>query len=368
MSSKVYFTDFRTKPNSLSRLGKLHNLMKMAGFETIDFQGKFVAIKMHFGELGNLAFLRPNYAKVIADYVKERGGKPYLTDCNTLYVGGRKNALEHLDTAAQNGFSVQSTGCQILIGDGLKGNDEVDVPVPNGEYFKTAKIGRAIMDADIFISLTHFKGHETMGIGGVVKNIGMGCGSRAGKMEMHSDGKPELDQEKCVGCGLCRRVCAQNALNLVNGKMTINHNLCVGCGRCLSCCPHDALEPNWLQSDTVLDHKTAEYAYAVVNGRPHFHVSILCDITPNCDCHVENDAPMLPDIGMLAGFDPVALDAAACDLCNRAPRLPNTWLDDCPETKDVFHDAHTNTHWREAILHAVKIGLGSDQYEFIRMK
>ena len=160
--AKVYFTNLRTHARE-SQLDKLKRLIRHAGIEQIDFENKFVAIKMHFGEPGNLAFLRPNWAKTVADFVKERGGKPFLTDCNTLYVGGRKNALDHLDSAMLNGFNPMTTGCQILIADGLKGNDEVEVPVAGGEYVQAAKIGRAVMDADVFISLTHFKGHEEAG-------------------------------------------------------------------------------------------------------------------------------------------------------------------------------------------------------------
>ena len=187
--AKVYFTNLRTHARE-SQLDKLKRLIRRAGIEQIDFENKFVAIKMHFGELGNLAYLRPNYAKVVADLCKEQGGMPFLTDCNTLYPGSRKNALEHLTCAQLNGFWPMTTGCQVIIGDGLRGTDEVEVPVPNGEYCKTAKIGRAIMDADVFISLTHFKGHESTGFGGALKNIGMGCGSRAGKMEQHASGHP----------------------------------------------------------------------------------------------------------------------------------------------------------------------------------
>ena len=182
MASKVYFADLRADYHE-NLQQKLTRLMKTAGMGDIDFQDKYVAIKLHFGEPGNLAFLRPNWAKTVADFVKERGGKPFLTDCNTLYVGGRKNALDHMDSAMLNGFGPMTTGCQIIIADGLKGNDEVEVPVVGGEYVKNAKIGRAVMDADVFISLTHFKGHEEAGFGGCLKNIGMGCGSRAGKME-----------------------------------------------------------------------------------------------------------------------------------------------------------------------------------------
>lgn len=162
--STVYFTDFRCSVGT-SQLDKLKKLCVAAGIKNIDMDGKFVAIKMHFGELGNLAFLRPNYAKAVADLCKEQGGMPFLTDCNTLYPGSRKNALDHLDCANLNGFNPISTGCQIIIGDGLRGTDEVEVPVVNGEYCKTAFIGHAVMDADVFISLTHFKGHESTGFG-----------------------------------------------------------------------------------------------------------------------------------------------------------------------------------------------------------
>ena len=184
--AKVYFTDFHTEAFGDGLPTKLKKLMKKAGIQELDLEGKFVAIKMHFGELGNISYLRPNYARAVVDVVKELGGKPFLTDCNTMYPGSRKNALEHLECAWQNGFTPLTVGCPILIGDGLKGTDDVEVPVEGGEYVDKAKIGRAIMDADVFISLTHFKGHEMTGFGGAIKNIGMGCGSRAGKKEQHA--------------------------------------------------------------------------------------------------------------------------------------------------------------------------------------
>ena len=369
--SPVYFADFRASYTE-NLLQKLRRLMKRAGFETIDLDGKFVAIKMHFGEPGNLAFLRPNWAKVVADYVRERGGKPFLTDCNTLYVGGRKNALDHLDTAEANGFSTIAAGCHVVIADGLKGTDEALVPLAGTpcEYVKEAKIGRAVMDADVVVSLTHFKGHEMMGVGGAVKNVGMGCGSRAGKLEMHSDGKPVLVRERCVGCGMCRRVCAHGALSLgPDRKMRIDHAVCAGCGRCIGVCPKDALEAEYGgQSATVLDRKTAEYALAVLKDRPQFHVSLIRDVSPNCDCHAENDAAMIPDVGMLASFDPVALDVACADLCNAAPRLAGTWLDGLADRNgDVFDTAHADTRWRDMVEHAAKIGLGRAEYELVRI-
>lgn len=216
--AKVYFTDMRTGYGGLSLPQKLAKLIKAAGIGNIDFNKKFAAIKIHFGEPGNVSYLRPNYAKAVADVVKEFGGMPFLTDCNTLYVGRRKHALEHITAAYENGFSPFSTGCHVIIADGLKGTDEAYVPVPGGEVVKEAKIGKALMDADIIISLNHFKGHEAAGFGGAIKNIGMGGGSRAGKMEMHHDGKPQVDQSKCIGCHACERICAHSAPVIENKK------------------------------------------------------------------------------------------------------------------------------------------------------
>ncbi|MEE0777048.1 MAG: DUF362 domain-containing protein, partial [Bacillota bacterium] len=241
--AKVYFTDFRTVAFGDGLPKKLKKLMLKTGIDEIDMEGKFVAIKLHFGELGNISYLRPNYAKAVADLVKELGGKPFLTDCNTLYPGSRKNALEHLECAWENGFTPLTVGCPILIGDGLKGTDDVDVPVSGGEYVKEAKIGRAVMDADVFISLTHFKGHEMTGFGGAIKNIGMGCGSRAGKKEQHSNGKPYVEEELCRGCRICQKECANDGLvfDPDTKKMTVDQNHCVGCGRCLGACNYDAI-------------------------------------------------------------------------------------------------------------------------------
>ena len=252
--STVYFTDFRC-PVGTSQLDKLKKLCIAAGIKDIDMDGKFVAIKMHFGELGNMAFLRPNYAKVIADLCKEQGGMPFLTDCNTLYPGSRKNALEHLDCANLNGFNTTTTGCQIIIGDGLRGTDEVEVPVVNGEYCKTALIGHAIMDADIFISLSHFKGHETTGFGGAIKNIGMGCGSRAGKMKQHASGKPAINEDLCRGCRRCAKECGSDAITYQDKKAVIDYDKCKGCGRCIGACNYDAVYNPNSNANELLDRK-----------------------------------------------------------------------------------------------------------------
>lgn len=367
----VYFMDFRTKVG-VSQLTKLRKLILAAGFKQLDMDGKFVAIKMHFGELGNLAFLRPNYAKVVAELCKESGGKPFLTDCNTLYVGSRKNALEHLDCAAENGFSVASAGCHVIIADGLRGTDEVEVPVKNGEYIEKAKIGKAVMDADIVISLSHFKGHEATGFGGALKNIGMGCGSRAGKMDQHKSGKPEITAKACVGCRRCGRECAFGAISYPDKIAVIDHEKCTGCGRCLAVCAFDAIRNPNDSTNELLDRKMAEYAQAVCQDRPHFHVSLVQDISPYCDCHGENDAPILPDIGMFASFDPVAMDQACVDACLAAEPLPNSMLGDHLLAGEHQHDHFSNTHpstagWAATLEQAEKIGLGTRQYELKKL-
>ena len=368
-ASTVYYTDFRC-PVGTSLTDKLRRVCIAAGIKNIDMEGKFVAIKMHFGELGNLAYLRPNYAKVVADLCKEQGGMPFLTDCNTLYPGSRKNALEHLTCAQLNGFWPMTTGCQVIIADGLRGTDEVEVPVPNGEYCKTAKIGRAIMDADIFISLTHFKGHELTGFGGAIKNIGMGCGSRAGKMAMHSIGKPGIDAEKCRGCKTCTHYCAQSAISIgEDHKARIDHDLCAGCGRCIGVCNFDAISNAFDAESTILNERMAEYTKAVIQNRPHFHVSIVNQVSPYCDCHAENDAAVVPDIGMFAGFDPVALDHACIDAVNAAPAISTSVLGQCAhEHNDHFTDIHPKTNWRSQIEHARKIGIGNVDYELVTVK
>jgi len=374
MASKVYFTDFRTPYGGPSMPAKLKNLIRKAGIETIDFKNKYVAVKIHFGEPGNVSYLRPNYAKAVVDVIKELGGRPFLTDCNTLYVGGRTNALDHLSSAYENGFNPLTCGCHVIIADGIKGMDEEYVPVKNGEVVKEAKIGKALMEADIVVSLTHFKGHEMAGFGGAVKNLGMGGGSRAGKMEQHNDGKPKVSQKLCIGCGRCVAICAHDGPSVTNKKASIDVNKCVGCGRCLANCPVHAIHTIYDASVQRLNMKMAEYAQAVCQDRPAFHISLIVDVSPCCDCHAENDVPFVNDIGMLASFDPIALDQACADLVNAAPAMPGSALSEKytkdPKAKDEhnhFHVVEPNSEWQTCLAHGEKIGLGSRKYELIKI-
>lgn len=372
--AKVYFTDFRTQLD-VSQGVKLQKLCRKAGIQDIDFEGKFVAVKMHFGELGNFAYLRPNYVKAVVDVIKELGGKPFLTDCNTLYPGSRKNAVDHLANAEINGFNSVTTGCHVIIADGLRGTDELDVPVPNGIYCKEAHVGRALMDADILVSISHFKGHELTGFGGAIKNIGMGGASRAGKMHQHNDGTPQVNTALCRGCKRCAKECGSDAISYnEDRKAYIDPAICKGCGRCIGACAFDAISNVNDSAVEMLCYKMAEYTAAICGDRPCFHVSLIMDVSPNCDCHSENDAPILPNIGMLASFDPVALDQACADLCQQAVPVRNSQLGDnlakegWKSYRDHFLDNNPNIRWKETLEHAERIGLGTRDYRLVVIK
>lgn len=391
MGSQVCFADMHAKAGD-SILAKFERLIEKAGIDQIDFKDKFVAVKVHFGEVGNMAFLRHQYAKVLCDHIKARGGKPFLTDCNTLYVGYRNNALNHLDAAFINGYNPLSTGVHTIIADGLRGTDEREIPVVGGEYVKEAKIGAAVAEADIIVSLTHFKGHVNAGFGGALKNIGMGCGSKKGKMEMHSSGTPRIDGGKCIACGMCVDHCANDGVHVVDGTAVIDEGHCVGCGYCIAYCPAGAIMTKWDEAKPVMNKKIAEYTKAVLDGKPSFHVSLVLDVSPDCDCERHNDVPVIPNVGMFASFDPVALDQACVDAANKQPVIQGSKAD--PQVKeasasdhmdgaraipeqaysehaagddghDVFRMVHPDTDWAAGLDHAVKLGIGTREYELV---
>lgn len=365
--AKVYFTDMRAKPG-LNLLNKLENLIKKAGIQNINFAGKYTAVKIHFGEPGNLAYIRPNYVKVIAEVIKENGGKVFLTDANTLYSGKRHNAIDHLRSALENGFSKDVTGCDIIIADGLKGIDYNEIKI-NMEYCKTAKIAAAIAQADVIITMNHFKGHEMTGFGGALKNLGMGCASRGGKMELHSTSKPEIKSEKCVGCNQCVKNCSQEAVHLdANRKAYIEYDKCVGCGQCVAVCKYNSCQVVWDGSSDVTNKKIAEYSYAVLKDKPAFHINFLMNVSPDCDCWAVNDAAIVPDIGIMASFDPVALDMASVDMVNKAVANSESIMSDKKyRDGDKFGHIHPDTDWKIGLEHAQKIGLGKMEYELIKI-
>jgi len=367
--SEVYFTDMHSTP-SLNLLKKLERLVRAAGFDEIDFNRKMTALKIHFGEPGNLAYLRPNFAARIARMVRDKGGKPYLTDCNTLYYGDRANGPDHLEAAFTNGYNPFSAGCHVVIGDGIKGTDFREIEV-NLEYTGKAMIGTAIADADIIISLNHFKGHEQTGFGGALKNLGMGCASVGGKLFLHSGNPPVIYQKNCTGCNMCVINCAHDAVHLMeNRKASIDESRCTGCGQCIAVCQYDAARVNWDSEGDTLSKKIAEYTYAVIRNKPCLHINFIMDVSPDCDCWGHNDMPLVADIGIAASKDPVALDKACADMVVAAPAA---WhLQDKEKGNDLrgadkFRMAHSRTDWNTALLHAEKIEAGSLSYKLIKI-
>lgn len=348
-------------------------LVKAAGIETLDCKDKFTAIKIHFGELGNMAFLRHNYASRMAELLRQMGARTFLTDSNTLYSGSRSNAVDHLRTAYLNGYNpISVPGAPVIIADGLKGTDEVIISIPEGEYCKEALIASGIAKADVLVSMTHFKGHEQTGFGGALKNIGMGCASIAGKLHLHSDSQPVIERANCTGCRQCVINCRHSAVILDAEKIAvINYDLCVGCGQCVAVCQYDAARAGTSSSAQGLTAKIVEYAWAVLQGKAHFHVSFIMDVSPLCDCWGMNDIPIIPDIGMLASFDPLALDQACFDLVKKSPAMPGSVVNpegtDPHTGEDKFLCVHPRTDGVYGLAHAQKMGIGSRSYTLIEI-
>ncbi len=376
-TSKVFYTDLRTVPGN-DLLTKLERLIRKAGIADIDFDGKFTAVKIHFGEPGNMAYIRPNYAARVVDVIRSLGGKPFLTDSNTLYTGGRSNAVDHLDAAMENGFNRIGVHADVIIADGLKGTDYREIPC-GGEYCPAPKIGAAIADADIIISMTHFKGHEQSGFGGTLKNLGMGSACVGGKLELHSSSQPCIDTDNCIGCRICEKYCRHDAVHVIDRKAVIDYDKCVGCGQCVAVCQKSAAVIKDYDTSEVLNCKIAEYAQAVVKDKPSFHISFIMNVSPNCDCWNHNDAAIVPDLGIAASFDPIALDCACADLVKAAPVLYGSAISDkdahecgCGHHhhhlgEDKSRLVHPDTNWEAGAEHGEKIGLGHRAYELIKV-
>jgi uncharacterized Fe-S center protein len=367
--SDVYVTDMRAKPER-GLVEKFVTIAEKAGFKELKLKKQFVAIKIHFGEPGNLGFIRPNFATRLAEMVGKAGGIPFLTDANTLYTGGRGNAVDHLASAARNGFTRAVVGCEVIIADGLKGMEFREIEI-NQKHCRYAKIASAIADSDVIITLSHFKGHELTGFGGAIKNLGMGSGSRGGKLFMHSASKPNIAEEKCTACAVCVKSCPQEAITLSTDHKvaSIDYDKCVGCGQCIAMCQYNAAQAVFNESAADAAEKIAEYALAVVKDRPALHVNFVTEVAPVCDCYGYNDAAIVHDIGILSSTDPVALDRACVDLVNDAPVNPGSKLDDKKFTagEDKFGFANPNTSWQAGLSYAESIGLGTQSYRLVKV-
>ena len=372
MPSQVYMIDLSAswKKSVPAKVEDLFNAMKPSEM----FKSKdLIAIKIHFGEYGNTAHIRPQFVRRIVDILKGLGAKPFLTDTNTLYVGSRIEAWSHLCTAYNNGFTREVTGAPVIIADGLRGNSDVEVPV-DGQHFRVAHIGADIHYADGLVVMTHFKGHELSGYGGALKNIGMGCASRRGKLDQHSNISPKVSVKKCIGCGECVPWCRGHAISLVGErkarKAQINPELCVGCAECILTCRQGAISIQWNESIPTFMEKMVEYAKAVLSQKNQktIFITFLTDVSPLCDCTPFSDRSIVPGLGVLASLDPVAIDQAAVDLVNQAPGNPLSNLETGMEPgADKFKALFPNIEWRHQLDYAEDSGLGSKTYELIRL-
>ncbi len=368
MSSQVYFIDFRADMQK-NFMSKLQTLLAAAGLDQVVSERDLTAVKIHFGEMGNTAFIRPVYLRNIVAAVKKAGGVPFLTDANTLYAGTRSDAPHHLTTAIHNGFAYAVVEAPLVIADGLRGKSEMTVDV-YGKRFESVYIGREIVEADAFLSVAHFKGHELSGFGGALKNIGMGCASRRGKLAMHSTVSPQVKAENCIACEECVDHCSQNALMVMDEKAVVDEQKCIGCGECILICPNSAIEIKWDQEVPAFLEGMVEYAAGVLKNKAGktLFVNFITDVSPACDCYPANDAPIVKNIGVTASRDPVAVDQACVDFVNAEPALAGTKLTVNTEPGgDKFKGLYPNVDWSIQMDYAEKIGVGSRTYELVRL-
>lgn len=399
MISTVYFTDFKatSRENLPDKLGRL---LEAAGIGDILSKDDLTALKLHFGEQGNVAFIRPPYIRKIIQTVREHKAVPFLTDANTLYAGTRSNSPSHIKTAVENGFSYSSMDCApIIIADGLRGKSETAVEV-NKKHCKAVYIGSEIIASDAFISIAHVKGHELSGFGGALKNVGMGCASRKGKLDQHSNVSPKIKKKTCIGCGNCAEHCPADAISLdsiiadvttsaspeihptalntsaaegrkKSKKASINPELCIGCGECILRCPTSSVNIQWNQTIPVFLEKMMEYSLGVLQNKQgkSFFINFIMDISPACDCMPYNDSPIVRDIGILASKDPVAIDQASVDLINAESALPSGCLKaNLLPGEDKFKGLYPEVNWERQLEYAEEIGLGSRKYHLENIK
>jgi uncharacterized Fe-S center protein len=366
VASKVYFIDMRASIEH-TLMDRFVEGLRKSKILSVAGKREMLAVKMHFGERGNTSYIRPIFVRVAIDEFKKSGCLPFLTDTNTLYVGSRSNTPEHIRTAVENGFSYASMGVPIVIADGLKGGNYESVAI-KGELFREVKIASDIARADAVLALTHVKGHELTGFGGALKNIGMGGGSRAGKMEMHADLRPRVS-EACIGCGKCTKWCQVGAIEVKAKKAHIDHDVCVGCAECIVVCPVSAIKINWKWDAGFVQKRMVEYAAGVIKPRKRkmAYVNFVMDVSPQCDCYNYSDASIVPDVGILISRDPVAIDKASVDLINQQEGIKGTAVKTHRAGKDKIRDVNPHSDWTVQIKHAEKLGLGSSTYRLIKI-
>lgn len=366
--SQVFFADLRAT-SKRNLLDKIDSMLEEMDIKNMIPRRSLIAIKLHFGERGNLAYVRPQFIRRVVEYLRGIGAKPFLTDTNTLYAGTRGDSVSHIKTAVGNGFTYSVVGAPVIIADGLRGASYSRIKI-GLEHIDTAYIGKEIAEADGIIGVAHFKGHELAGFGGAIKNIGMGCASRKGKMEQHSDLTPRVSKKKCERCGDCAEHCSQKAITVGKDVAEIDPNKCIGCGECILICPNRAIDVNWSTDNKIFQKKMVEYAYAVLKAKDKSSafINFLTNISPACDCYPFNDAPIVEDIGILSSRDAVALDQASVDLVNERDSLENCTLSANKKAgEDKFKGLYPQVDWGLQLDYAQKLGIGTRDYELIKI-
>jgi uncharacterized Fe-S center protein len=369
MAAQVYFSDMRAGMRENLHT-KLERLVEQAGLAELISNGDLVAIKMHFGEKGGHAYIRPTFIRRVVDQIKANNGKPFLTDSSTLYPGERKEAVSALTCAIENGFAYAVVNAPLIMSDGLRGHSSQRVKVP-GDLLNEVDIGLEIIEADALIVLSHFKCHELTGFGGAIKNLAMGCSSREGKLEQHSTVGPTISAEECISCGDCLKACAHDAIDLSSGKAILDAERCVGCGRCITSCESKAIKVQWSKNSATVMKKMAEYSLGALSGKANkqLFVNFITQVSPSCDCHGHTDTPIVADIGILASTDPVALDQACADLVNQAHGLPDTAMKTGHDPGgDKFRGVYPQIDWEVQLEHGEKVGLGQRAYELVKLE
>ncbi len=355
MKSKVYFTVVENSNQAQVVKAKLNMLLKES--RVLDFISRKakVAVKVHFGEEGNTGFVNAEYVRVVCDGIAGRGATAFLVDTNTLYRGRRTNSQDHLKLAYEHGFTKEIAGAKVIIPDDSKKDDIIAVQI-NQKMLKTAKIARIFTDADAFVAVNHFKGHMLTGFGGALKNTGMGCAVREGKLAQHCDVSPVVHKDQCSGCGACEQICPVAAITMENNKAQVDKAKCIGCASCIGVCPTMAMFGD-LWAGAAVQEKMMEYAYAVLKdklGRQAF-INFAVKINKECDCWGMDNPRIGPDVGILASSDPVAIDKASLDLVIQA------------SGEDIFKQAHPDQDGMVQLKYAHEIGLGNLDYELIRL-
>ena len=370
MTADVYFVPARVAHNRglVQRFG---TLVDRLGLDGAVEQGDTVALKVHFGDDGTTAYVRPQFSRKLVDRVKARGGHPFLTDTCTLYQGRRQQAITHLELAMENGFSYATVGAPLVIGDGIRSREVAEVEV-SGRHFSSVRYASAVHNADALLCLSHFKGHLAVGFGGAIKNLSMGLGSRAMKQAMHADVKPQLDEDRCEACGACVEICPADAVVLEEGVACFDHDKCIGCAECIAVCEPGALRILWNEQADLIQEKMVEVAAGVLAakaGKVIFY-NFLVEITPDCDCFPWSDNPIVNNIGILASTDAVAIDQASADLVNARQGLPDSRLG--PEASapgaDKLRALYPKIDWTRQLSYAEELGLGSREYRLIEVE